>query len=95
MQQAELQIKQQEVQRKATKDQTDAQFKQQELQLKAQKNQADALIDAEQLKIEQQELQLDAQKMGAKLAADRRKDSTKLDLDLLKTIKDSNNNRGQ
>jgi len=94
MQQAELQIKQQEVQRKAAKDQTDAQFKQQELQLKAQKNQADALIDAEQLKIEQQELQLDAQKMGAKLAADRRKDSTKLDLDLLKTIKDSNN-RGQ
>jgi len=95
MQQAEIQVKQQEVQRKAAKDQADAQFKQQELQLKAQKNQADALIDAEQLKIEQQELQLDAQKMGAKLAADRRKDSTKLDLDLLKTIKDSNNNRGQ
>ncbi len=95
MQQAELQIKQQEAQRKAAKDQADAQYKQQELQLKAQKNQADALIDAEQLKIEQQELQLDAQKIGAKLAADRRKDSTKLDLDLLKTIKDSNNNRGQ
>ena len=90
MQQAELQIKQQEVQRKAAKDQTDAQLKQQELQLKAQKNQADAIIDAKQLEIEQQELQIDAQKAGAKLAADRRKDSTKLDLDLLKTIKDSN-----
>ena len=90
MQQAELQIKQQEVQRKATKDQTDAQLTQQELQLKAQKNQADAIIDAKQLEIEQQELQIDAQKAGAKLAADRRKDNTKLDLDLLKTIKDSN-----
>ena len=90
MQQAELQIKQQEVQRKAAKDQTDAQLKQQELQLKAQKNQADAMIDAKQLEIEQQELQIDAQKAGAKLAADRRKDNTKLDLDLLKTIKDSN-----
>ena len=89
MQQAELQIKQQEVQRKAAKDQTDAQLKQQELQLKAQKNQADAIIDAKQLEIEQQELQIDAQKAGAKLAADRRKDNTKLDLDLLKTIKDS------
>jgi len=89
MQQAELQIKQQEVQRKAAKDQTDAQFKQQELQLKAQKNQADAMIDAKQLELDQQELQIDAQKAGAKLAADRRKDNTKLDLDLLKTIKDS------
>ena len=89
MQQAELQIKQQEVQRKAAKDQTDAQLKQQELQLKAQKNQADAIIDAKQLEIEQQELQIDAQKAGAKLAADRRKDNTKLDLDLLKTITDS------
>ena len=95
MQQAELQIKQQEVQRKAQKDQADMQIKQQELQLKAQKNKADALIDAEQLKIEQQELQIDAQKAGAKLAADRRKDTTKLDLDLLKTIKDSNKPRGQ
>ena len=77
------------MQRKAAKDQTDAQLKQQELQLKAQKNQADAIIDAKQLEIEQQELQIDAQKAGAKLAADRRKDNTKLDLDLLKTIKDS------
>jgi len=90
MQQAELQIKQQEVQRKAAKDQADAQFKQQELQLKSQKNQADAMIDAKQLELDQQELQIDAQKAGAKLAADRRKDNTKLDLDLLKTIKDSN-----
>ena len=52
-------------------------------------------MDQAELALEKQELQIDAQKAGAKLASDRRKDNTKLDLDLLKTIKDSNNNRGQ
>jgi hypothetical protein len=95
MQQAELQIKQQEVQRKAAKDQADAQIEQAKLQLQAQENMQDAQMDQAELAIKQQELQIDAQKAGAKLAADRRKDNTKLDLDLLKTMKDSNNNRGQ
>ena len=95
MQQAELQIKQQEVQRKAAKDQLDAQMKQAELELKARDQMQDAQIDQAELALKQQELQIDAQKVGAKLAADRRKDNTKLDLDLLKTMKDSNNNRGQ
>jgi len=95
MQQAELQIKQQEVQRKAAKDQADAQIEQAKLQLQAQENMQDAQMDQAELALKQQELQIDAQKAGAKLASDRRKDNTKLDLDLLKTIKDSNNNRGQ
>ncbi len=95
MQQAELQIKQQEVQRKAAKDQLDAQMKQAELELKARDQMQDAQIDQAELALKQQELQIDAQKVGAKLAADSRKDNTKLDLDLLKTMKDSNNNRGQ
>jgi hypothetical protein len=95
MQQAELQIKQQEVQRKMAKDQLDAQVKQAELELKARENMQDAQMDQAELALKQQELQIDAQKAGAKLASDRRKDNTKLDLDLLKTIKDSNNNRGQ
>jgi len=95
MQQAELQIKQQEVQRKAAKDQLDAQVKQAELELKARDQMQDAQIDQAEIALKRQELQIDAQKAGAKLAADRRKDNTKLDLDLLKTIKDSNNNRGQ
>ncbi|WP_347851968.1 hypothetical protein, partial [Planktomarina sp.] len=95
MQQAELQIKQQEVQRKAAKDQLDAQMKQAELELKARDQMQDAQIDQAEIALKRQELQIDAQKAGAKLAADRRKDNTKLDLDLLKTIKDSNNNRGQ
>jgi len=84
LQQAEIQVKQAEVQRKTQKDQADTQIKQAELQLKAQKTQSDANMDAAQLALDKQELDLDAQKAGAKLAADRRKDNTKLDLDLLR-----------
>jgi hypothetical protein len=84
LQQAELQVKQQEVQRKAQKDQADMQLKQAELQRKTQKDQADTAVDMQQLEIDKQELQIDAQKAGAKLAADRRTASNKLDLDLLR-----------
>ena len=87
LQQAELQVKQQEVQRKTQKDQGDMQIKQSELQLKAQKTMADTRIDEERLEIDRQELQIDAQKAGAKLAADRRVASNKLDLDLLREAK--------
>jgi hypothetical protein len=44
-------------------------------------------MDAAKLQIDQQELALDAEKTKAKLAADRRKDATKLDLDILKATK--------
>ena len=95
MQQAELQIKAQEVQRKAAKDQADAQIEQAKLQLKAQENMQDAQMDQAELALKQQELQIDAQKAGVKMAAERRRDNAKADLDLLKTMQDSNNNRGQ
>tara|TARA_R110002012_G_scaffold222374_2_gene394219 strand:- start:45 stop:2510 length:2466 start_codon:yes stop_codon:yes gene_type:complete len=95
MQQAELQIKQQEVQRKAAKDQLDAQVKQAELELKARDQMQDAQIDQAEIALKRQELQIDAQKAGVKMAAERRRDNAKADLDMLKTIKDSNNNRGQ
>ena len=49
MQQAELQIKQQEVQRKAAKDQADAQIEQAKLQLQAQENMQDAQMDQAEL----------------------------------------------
>jgi len=84
--QAELQIKSQEVQRKAQKDAQEAQLKQADLQRKAQKDQADAILDAERLKLDQQELQLDAQKEGVRVAADRRKDNNKIDLELAKLM---------
>ena len=50
----------------------------------------DATLDAEKLKLEQQELQLDAQKEGVRAAADRRKDSTQLDLELAKLMEQEN-----
>jgi hypothetical protein len=88
--QADLQIRAQEVQRKAAKDQQDSQLKQAELQRKVQKDQMDAMLDAEKLKLDQQELQLDAQKEGVRAAADRRKDSTQLDLELAKLMEQEN-----
>jgi len=84
-----------DMQLQAQRDQMDMQAKQAALQLKAQEGQVDAQISQAELQIKQQELEIDAQKAGAKLAADRRKDNTKLDLDLLKTIQDTNKNKGQ
>ena len=95
MQQAELQIKQQEVQRKAQKDQADMQLKQAELQRKTQKDQADVAIDQAQLELEARELQLDTEKTVAKMAADRRRDAAKIELDAVKTASDAANKRKQ
>ena len=52
-------------------------------------------MDQAELALKQQELQIDAKKSGVKMAAERRKDNAKADLDMLKAMKDSNNNRGQ
>ena len=61
---AELQIKAQEVQRKAKKDADDLAVRKAELQLKAAK-------DKEQLKINKAEIMIDAQKENVKLATDK------------------------
>ncbi len=103
LQQQEVQAKVQEVQRKAAKDQADAQAKQAEAQRKAMKDQTDAQLAQQKLqleaqlaqmkmRIEQAELELDERKAGAKASADRRRDNTKLDLDLLKTTMPKGNN---
>ena len=84
LQQQELQIKAQEVQRKTAKDQLDATVKQQELQRKAQKDMVDSVVESEKLALERRELEMDAEKEGVKFAADRRRDRTKLDLELAK-----------
>jgi hypothetical protein len=93
LKQQEMQLKQQEVQLKAQKDQLEAQLKQAELQRKAQKDQMDNQIDQQQLEIERQELEIDAQKAGAKMAADRRADNNKLDLELMKTQVNATNQK--
>lgn len=93
LQQAELQVKAQEVQRKTQKDAQDAQLKQAELQRKAQKDIADTALEEQRINIDKQELQLEAEKEGVKLAADRRRDNTKLDLELARMV--TGNNRGR
>jgi hypothetical protein len=57
MQQAELQIKGQEVQRKAGKDQTDAQLKMQQLQIERERIQQQAQTDAMRIQAQQQQAQ--------------------------------------
>ena len=89
MQQAELQLKGQEAQRKAQKDQADIQLKAAELERKTKKDQADTAVDMEQLKLDREELVIDAKKSGVKMAADRRRDNAKSDLDRLKAINES------
>jgi len=84
--QAELQLKGQDVQRKAAKDQQDAQIKQADLQRRTQKDQVDAMMNAEKLKLDKQELQLDAQKEGVRLAASRRQENNKLDLEIARMM---------
>ena len=84
MQQAELQLKGQEVQRKTQKDQTDAQLKAAELERKSKKDEAEVAIGMEQLKLDREELVIDAKKSGVKMAAERRRDNAKSELDLVK-----------
>ena len=104
LQQQEVQAKVQEVQRKAQKDQLDAQAKQAEAQRKMMKDKTDAQLAQQKLQlesqlaqmkmqIEQAELELDERKSGASMAADRRRDSTKLDLDLL-NLQNANRPKG-
>ena len=89
LQQAELQLKGQEAQRKAQKDQADIQLKAAELERKSRKDEADAALEMEQLKLDREELVIDAKKAGVKMAAERRKDNAKSDLDILKAMKES------
>jgi len=72
-----MQAKQAEAQRKAMKDQTDAQLAQAKMTIEAQ-------LAEKKLELEQAELALEERKSGASQAAQRRKDTTQLDLDLFK-----------
>ena len=80
MKQAELQLKAQDIQRKAKKDADDLAVRKAELQLKAAK-------DKEQLKINKAEIMIDAQKENVKLATDKQDKTDKRNLEILKTMK--------
>ena len=84
MQQQELQIKAQEVQRKTAKDQVDAELKKQQLELQKVKGMTDAMIKAEGLKIDKTELAIDAEVRGVELSRARREANDKTAIELAK-----------
>jgi len=84
MQQREMQIKEGDLQRKATKDQTDAQLKQAELTIDAKTKEVELALDA---KIKEAELTLDAERIKseekqtlAKILADSYKEEEELNV---------------
>ena len=80
MQQQELQLKAQEVQRKVKKDADDVEIKKAQLQLKA-------ANDKEQLKLDKTEMMLEAGKQKVKLQDDKQDKADKRNLEILKTMK--------
>ena len=89
LQQKEVAIKEQEVQRKTQKDAADIQLRQTEETRKAKKDMIDAGVDAEKLKLEQQGLSIEAQKEGVKIAIDKQNTQTKLDIEIAKLMEES------
>jgi hypothetical protein len=79
MQQAELQIKQTEVQRKMKKDADDIAIKKAQLQLKA-------ATDKEQLKLDKTEMMLEAGKQKVKLQDDKQDREDKRNIEVFKTM---------
>ena len=86
MQQKELQIKEQEVQRKSQKDAGDMQIKQEEQQRKTTKDRADVTFEEQRLELEKLEVGIDAKKAGVKMRADRESEANKTDLELTKLM---------
>jgi len=84
MQQQELQIKAQEVQRKSQKDASDTQIKQEEQKRKATKDRADITLEEQRLELEKLEVGIDAKKAGVKVRADGRSEANKTNLELAK-----------
>ena len=95
MKQAELQIKQQEEQRKAAKDQTDVQIKQAELKQKQQKMMIDAKVASEQINVDKAELAIDAKRQGVRDATAKRVEENKVDLEIAKMMQTTQKPEGK
>jgi hypothetical protein len=93
MKQAELQIKGQEVQRKAQKDQAELQLKTADLQLKAQKQETDKILDTTKLELQEAEQETDKILDTTKLEIEERKVELDAENKALKTAIDANKNR--
>jgi len=91
LQQQELQVKAQEVQRKAAKDQVDAQIKQEEQKRKLAKDMVDAKLEEQRIELEKLEVGIDAKKAGVKLRAETRAAQNKADLEVLNILERNRN----
>ena len=91
LQQQELQVKAQEVQRKAAKDQVDAQIKQEEQKRKLTKDMVDAKLEEQRIELEKLEVGIDAKKAGVKLRAETRAAQNKADLEVLNILEKNRN----
>ena len=90
LQQKEVAIKEQEVQRKTQKDVAEIQLRMAEQERIAQKDALDSAIDTKKLGLDTEELELEAQKEGLKLAKSTTEAQDKLSLDLLRLIEQQN-----
>ena len=86
LKQAELQLKGQEQQRKAQKDQAEMQLKQRQQTHKEETDAIDAALRAKGINLDKKELELEVQKAGAQLAADKRRDTERMNLEMTKLI---------
>ena len=93
MKQAELQIRGQEVQRKAQKDQAELQIKAADLQLKAQKQEVDKILNTTKLELQEAEQETDKILDTTKLEIEERKVELDAKNKALKTAIDANKNR--
>ena len=90
LQQKEVAIKEQEVQRKMQKDAAEIQLRMAEQERISQKDALDSAIDTKKLGLDEKELELEAQKEGLKLAKSTTESQDKLSLDLLRLIEQQN-----
>lgn len=84
LQQAELQVKAQEVERKKVKDQADALIKAEQLKLQQAKAATDAMIKAEELNVDKTELAIDAEVKGVEMERARREAQVKTAVEMAK-----------
>jgi hypothetical protein len=84
LQQAELQVKAQEVERKKVKDQADALIKAEQLKLQQAKAATDAMIKAEELNVDKTELAIDAEIKGVEMERARREAQVKTAVEMAK-----------
>jgi hypothetical protein len=90
LQQKEVAIKEQEVQRKMQKDAAEIQLRMAEQERISQKEALGSAIETKKLGLDEKELELEAQKEGLKLAKSTTESQDKLSLDLLRLIEQQN-----